>query len=206
MGLNQQAWLLRWMCGLEVSGCVSLPPLWWHLICRKFRLSSRQQATAELRYTALPITVRRHASSYKSPLIGREVLAMGGINWRGNMVSDGCLVDDVLQIEQQWVGWLLGKSGGVVREIEGETGARISLNQATASLGHIWTSLPWKWLWPAQHSTSCSLRTRHRARSPRDECAIPRAITDKDRHTKTTHVNTHTHSSSGGYNERGTKE
>lgn len=49
---------------------------------------------------------------------------------------DGCLVDDVLQIEQQWVGWLLGKSGGVVREIEGETGARISLNQATASLGY----------------------------------------------------------------------
>eukprot|EP00927_Polykrikos_kofoidii_P083953 TRINITY_DN8728_c0_g2_i2.p1 TRINITY_DN8728_c0_g2~~TRINITY_DN8728_c0_g2_i2.p1 ORF type:complete len:682 (-),score=148.76 TRINITY_DN8728_c0_g2_i2:67-2112(-) len=40
-----------------------------------------------------------------------------------------------LQIDQQWIGWLVGRGGGVVKEIEAATGAQISLNQETKPLG-----------------------------------------------------------------------
>merc|ERR1712136_249158 len=39
-------------------------------------------------------------------------------------------------IEQQWVGWLLGKGGSVMKEIEAATGARVVINQETKSLGY----------------------------------------------------------------------
>uniref|UniRef100_A0A7S1F9B5 K Homology domain-containing protein n=1 Tax=Noctiluca scintillans TaxID=2966 RepID=A0A7S1F9B5_NOCSC len=61
---------------------------------------------------------------------------------RARATRDGCgsfggeAVESSLRIEQQWVGWLVGKSGGVVREIEAETGARISLDQSSSSLGY----------------------------------------------------------------------
>eukprot|EP00927_Polykrikos_kofoidii_P070650 TRINITY_DN67061_c0_g1_i1.p1 TRINITY_DN67061_c0_g1~~TRINITY_DN67061_c0_g1_i1.p1 ORF type:complete len:695 (-),score=148.90 TRINITY_DN67061_c0_g1_i1:284-2368(-) len=41
-----------------------------------------------------------------------------------------------LQIDQQWVGWLVGKGGGMVKEIEMATGAKISLNQGTKAMGY----------------------------------------------------------------------
>mmetsp|Transcript_109865 Transcript_109865/g.342444 ORF Transcript_109865/g.342444 Transcript_109865/m.342444 type:complete len:799 (-) Transcript_109865:75-2471(-) len=41
-----------------------------------------------------------------------------------------------LQVEQRWVGWLLGKGGGLAREIEQESGARITIDQSTKSLGY----------------------------------------------------------------------
>ncbi|CAK0844333.1 unnamed protein product [Prorocentrum cordatum] len=41
-----------------------------------------------------------------------------------------------LQVEQKWVGWLLGKSGSVLKEMELGTGAKISINQATKMEGY----------------------------------------------------------------------
>eukprot|EP00927_Polykrikos_kofoidii_P012425 TRINITY_DN1534_c0_g2_i1.p1 TRINITY_DN1534_c0_g2~~TRINITY_DN1534_c0_g2_i1.p1 ORF type:complete len:816 (-),score=156.09 TRINITY_DN1534_c0_g2_i1:72-2519(-) len=41
-----------------------------------------------------------------------------------------------LQLEQQWVGWLLGSRGKTVREIEHETGCRIGVDQSTKDLGY----------------------------------------------------------------------
>lgn len=41
-----------------------------------------------------------------------------------------------LQIEQKWVGWLVGRGGGMVKEIETATGARVSLNQETKAMGY----------------------------------------------------------------------
>lgn len=41
-----------------------------------------------------------------------------------------------VQIDQQWVGWLLGKGGQVVKEIEAATGAKVSMNQETKPLGY----------------------------------------------------------------------
>mmetsp|Transcript_631 Transcript_631/g.1550 ORF Transcript_631/g.1550 Transcript_631/m.1550 type:complete len:495 (-) Transcript_631:8-1492(-) len=41
-----------------------------------------------------------------------------------------------LQVEQRWVGWLLGRGGGVVKEIQQETGARVDVDQATKAQGY----------------------------------------------------------------------
>merc|ERR1712060_388694 len=40
-----------------------------------------------------------------------------------------------MQVEQKWVGWLLGKSGIVLKEIELQSGARITIDQSTKDLG-----------------------------------------------------------------------
>eukprot|EP00927_Polykrikos_kofoidii_P052420 TRINITY_DN4622_c0_g1_i2.p1 TRINITY_DN4622_c0_g1~~TRINITY_DN4622_c0_g1_i2.p1 ORF type:complete len:883 (-),score=191.64 TRINITY_DN4622_c0_g1_i2:135-2783(-) len=40
-----------------------------------------------------------------------------------------------LQVEQQWIGWLVGKGGSVIKEIEGATGAKIAINQDCKSMG-----------------------------------------------------------------------
>merc|ERR1719362_2568770 len=40
-----------------------------------------------------------------------------------------------LQIEQKWVGWLLGSQGKTVREIESETGCKITIDQTHKDLG-----------------------------------------------------------------------
>mmetsp|Transcript_78592 Transcript_78592/g.230589 ORF Transcript_78592/g.230589 Transcript_78592/m.230589 type:complete len:631 (-) Transcript_78592:141-2033(-) len=46
------------------------------------------------------------------------------------------LAEEDLQVEQRWVGWLLGKGGGLAKEIEQESGARITIDQSTKSLGY----------------------------------------------------------------------
>merc|ERR1712129_589592 len=40
-----------------------------------------------------------------------------------------------LQIEQKWVGWLLGSGGKTIREIESETGCKITIDQTHKELG-----------------------------------------------------------------------
>mmetsp|Transcript_35968 Transcript_35968/g.57298 ORF Transcript_35968/g.57298 Transcript_35968/m.57298 type:complete len:643 (-) Transcript_35968:116-2044(-) len=41
-----------------------------------------------------------------------------------------------LQVEQKWVGWILGKGGSTMRDIEAETGAKVSIDQSTKELGY----------------------------------------------------------------------
>eukprot|EP00933_Yihiella_yeosuensis_P040960 TRINITY_DN35389_c0_g1_i1.p1 TRINITY_DN35389_c0_g1~~TRINITY_DN35389_c0_g1_i1.p1 ORF type:complete len:661 (+),score=197.17 TRINITY_DN35389_c0_g1_i1:49-2031(+) len=41
-----------------------------------------------------------------------------------------------IQVQQQWVGWLVGKAGQAVKDIENSTGAKIAMNQDTKALGH----------------------------------------------------------------------
>mmetsp|Transcript_30037 Transcript_30037/g.69992 ORF Transcript_30037/g.69992 Transcript_30037/m.69992 type:complete len:717 (-) Transcript_30037:176-2326(-) len=41
-----------------------------------------------------------------------------------------------IRIEQKWVGWVLGKGGGVLREIETAVGTRIIVDQSTKHLGY----------------------------------------------------------------------
>jgi rRNA processing protein Krr1/Pno1 len=45
-------------------------------------------------------------------------------------------ISDEMRIDQRYVGWLLGKSGGVVREIEQKSGCKISINQDTKRQGY----------------------------------------------------------------------
>mmetsp|Transcript_3695 Transcript_3695/g.10160 ORF Transcript_3695/g.10160 Transcript_3695/m.10160 type:complete len:640 (-) Transcript_3695:21-1940(-) len=45
------------------------------------------------------------------------------------------LAEEDLQVEQRWVGWLLGKGGGLAKEIEQESGAKVTIDQSTKSLG-----------------------------------------------------------------------
>merc|ERR1712087_310609 len=41
-----------------------------------------------------------------------------------------------VRIEQQYVGWVVGGRGAVVKEIEMHTGCKISLNQDTKDMGY----------------------------------------------------------------------
>eukprot|EP00927_Polykrikos_kofoidii_P060397 TRINITY_DN55393_c0_g1_i1.p1 TRINITY_DN55393_c0_g1~~TRINITY_DN55393_c0_g1_i1.p1 ORF type:complete len:628 (+),score=125.65 TRINITY_DN55393_c0_g1_i1:65-1948(+) len=54
----------------------------------------------------------------------------------GVTMPNGGGSDASVQVEQKWVGWLLGKSGGVAREIETETGTRLKIDQTTKQLGY----------------------------------------------------------------------
>lgn len=50
--------------------------------------------------------------------------------------GNGEMTSEQLQIEQKWVGWVLGKGGMVCREVEAETGAQVRIDQGTKSLGY----------------------------------------------------------------------
>jgi len=41
-----------------------------------------------------------------------------------------------VEVEQKWVGWLLGKSGSVMKEIEQQSGASIKVDQSTKDSGY----------------------------------------------------------------------
>jgi len=61
-------------------------------------------------------------------------LAFGGSvqRWDGG----GGATEELMQVEQRWVGWLLGKGGQLCKEIEQESGAKVSIDQSTKSLGY----------------------------------------------------------------------
>jgi len=50
--------------------------------------------------------------------------------------SRGSTINTQVTVEQQWVGWLLGKNGAAMRDIEASTGAKISVNQDTKAQGY----------------------------------------------------------------------
>lgn len=53
----------------------------------------------------------------------------------GAMASRGSNCSIQVTVEQQWVGWLLGKGGAAVRDLEASTGAKISFNQESKDHG-----------------------------------------------------------------------
>merc|ERR1719343_1505768 len=46
------------------------------------------------------------------------------------------LIEEEVQVEQRWVGWLLGRGGGLAREIEQESGAKVTIDQSTKAMGY----------------------------------------------------------------------
>mmetsp|Transcript_22546 Transcript_22546/g.27781 ORF Transcript_22546/g.27781 Transcript_22546/m.27781 type:complete len:619 (+) Transcript_22546:30-1886(+) len=69
-----------------------------------------------------------------TPLTAKAVKATaGGAPPMGG--SRGSSINTQVTVEQQWVGWLLGKNGAAIRELEGSTGAKISVNQDTKAQG-----------------------------------------------------------------------
>eukprot|EP00930_Biecheleria_cincta_P061176 TRINITY_DN46734_c0_g1_i1.p1 TRINITY_DN46734_c0_g1~~TRINITY_DN46734_c0_g1_i1.p1 ORF type:complete len:616 (-),score=123.76 TRINITY_DN46734_c0_g1_i1:75-1922(-) len=54
---------------------------------------------------------------------------------RAKAAGQGKVTEESVEIEQRWVGWLLGKSGGLVRAIEQESGANVTIDQSTKALG-----------------------------------------------------------------------
>eukprot|EP00931_Biecheleriopsis_adriatica_P057562 TRINITY_DN34162_c0_g1_i1.p1 TRINITY_DN34162_c0_g1~~TRINITY_DN34162_c0_g1_i1.p1 ORF type:complete len:614 (-),score=145.98 TRINITY_DN34162_c0_g1_i1:105-1946(-) len=100
------------------------------------------QSTKELGYSTVRITGnadqvdhardRINASLEKAgaaPLHAKAVAAANGSGGRGSFV------DAEVTVDQQFVGWLLGKGGGAVKEVEGKTGAKITVNQDTKAQG-----------------------------------------------------------------------
>merc|ERR1719458_2306240 len=47
----------------------------------------------------------------------------------------GTPIEGEMQVEQKWIGWLLGKAGIVLKEIELQSGASVKIDQSTKELG-----------------------------------------------------------------------
>jgi len=65
-------------------------------------------------------------------------------------VGGGCTVasthgTDQVRVEQKWVGWLLGKSGQVMKEIEQQSGARVTVDQSRKDLGYSMVCMTGSW-------------------------------------------------------------
>jgi len=68
----------------------------------------------------------------------------GGLDFQGadlhgltgpSSLGNNMTTQETVQVQQSYVGWLLGKSGTVLREIEMKSGARIVLDQSVKELG-----------------------------------------------------------------------
>eukprot|EP00927_Polykrikos_kofoidii_P012426 TRINITY_DN1534_c0_g3_i1.p1 TRINITY_DN1534_c0_g3~~TRINITY_DN1534_c0_g3_i1.p1 ORF type:complete len:854 (-),score=184.78 TRINITY_DN1534_c0_g3_i1:95-2524(-) len=79
--------------------------------------------------------------------VSRSLLRVGGAPLSPEQVANGMSMGSsdflggptgklTLHIEQQWIGWLVGKGGAVIKEIETTTGSRLSLNQDCKNLGY----------------------------------------------------------------------
>lgn len=55
---------------------------------------------------------------------------------RAKAAREGKVAEERVEVEQRCVGWLLGKKGGLVQEIQQETGAQIVIDQTTSNLGY----------------------------------------------------------------------
>jgi rRNA processing protein Krr1/Pno1 len=109
---------------------------------------SLDQASKEAGYSKVRISggasLVQQAAEHMNTSLARAVV---GRNEGGDMTAIGPFLMDSppgpgpemveeLHIEQRFVGWLLGKSGAVIREIEGTSGCKISMNQATRNMGY----------------------------------------------------------------------
>lgn len=96
--------------------------------CRiKIDQSTRDQGFSTVRIEGQPAQV----ASAKQLILGK-LSQVGGAPVAGSAGETTMQV----QVEQKWVGWLLGKSGSVLKEMEFATGAKISINQDTKQEGY----------------------------------------------------------------------
>lgn len=68
--------------------------------------------------------------------VGATPMTAKAANTAGMGGSKGNSINTQVTVDQQWVGWLLGKNGSAVKDIEASTGAKISLNQDTKVQGY----------------------------------------------------------------------
>lgn len=68
--------------------------------------------------------------------VGATPMTAKAANAAGMGGSKGSSINTKVTVDQQWVGWLLGKNGSAVKDIEASTGAKISVNQDTKVQGY----------------------------------------------------------------------
>lgn len=94
------------------------------------------QATKEMGYSILRLTGTAQACEQAQERIEASLtLAVSGGEAAGGAEQSGSSQEDSLQVEQKKVGWILGKGGVVMKEIETQSGAKISIDQSTRDMG-----------------------------------------------------------------------
>jgi len=92
-----------------------------------------QQLAAAVLAQTYDAALRRSAASRA----GVDAAFAAQLQQSSGLVTDTSqITSEQLQIEQKWVGWVLGKGGMVCREVEAETGAQVRIDQGTKSLGY----------------------------------------------------------------------
>jgi len=106
-----------------------------------------EQDTKELGYSKVKITGSRDqwqaAADHINTSLSRAVTSLDGASSAGPFLLDAPpnapppdQIEEDIRIEQRYVGWLVGKGGGVIRDIEQKCGCRISVKQDTRAHGY----------------------------------------------------------------------
>jgi len=90
------------------------------------------QSTKDHGYSIVRITGHPTAVSHAEKRIQASLATVSGGIAGAEDTSD----PSDIQVEQRLVGWILGKSGVVLKEIQNQTGARISIDQSSKDLGY----------------------------------------------------------------------
>jgi len=99
------------------------------------------QTTKELGYTVMKIfgsgpAVQRAHQRVQASLALVSPHGTGPPHLSGDAHAPFKEPEGDMQIDQRWVGWLLGRSGVVLKEIELLSGAKVSIDQSTRKLGY----------------------------------------------------------------------
>lgn len=125
----EQAWV-GWLLG---KGGALVRELEQESGCR----ISFDQSTRDMGYSTIHLRGDQGQIQAATRRIEASLEAVGGKRLdAGNSGNHGGTVSVQMTIEQQWVGWVLGKGGCVMKEIEESSGATISLNQETKDEGY----------------------------------------------------------------------
>lgn len=98
------------------------------------------QSTKPYGYSTIKITGDPDQVESARERIQAQLTKVGGGVYDSNATGE-----DWVQVEQKWVGWLLGKSGAVMKEIEGQSGARVKVDQTGKDRGYSTVCMSGTW-------------------------------------------------------------
>jgi len=99
-----------------------------------YQQAAQQAAEAESIQASLAHFAAQQSQASNDPVLASYLKGVGAL---ADPIADPtALAEENVQIEQKWVGYLLGKGGTQCREIEIETSAQVRVDQGTRSLGY----------------------------------------------------------------------
>lgn len=105
------------------------------------------QSTKDYGYSVVLISGDSQAANNALRRVKASVAVVSGEKEDGarGQAPDDDVQEISLEVEQRFVGWILGKSGIVLKEIEAQSGAKVSIDQSTKHLGYSTVKISGGW-------------------------------------------------------------